>query len=146
MKTYAYSIKDYSGENSSATMYVQDSVTAASDLTALGLAIETISRGRTQRVTLSEIVPGTAGPATDEDANRELKLLVAYQDQSTGKLYSFTIPCILASDFVRVEGTDFVDITQPPMAALVTAFEANGASEFGNAVNVQYAKIVGRNN
>lgn len=145
-KRMTMSIKDYSGENTAASVYIADSVADLAGTANLRLAIENISRGRTQKSEYAEFAISQSGPATDEDANRELKVLIGYMDNLTGKTYTFTIPCVLASDFARVAGTDFVDIAAAPLAALVTAFEAVGASEFGNAVSVQYAKIVGRNN
>lgn len=145
-KRMTYSIKDYSGENTAVQCYIADSVADLAATATLRTAIETISRGRPQRAEVSEFELLQSGPATDADANRELKVLIGYTDNLTGKLYTFTIPCVLASDFTRIAGTDFVDITATPLAGFVTAFEAVGASEFGNAVSVQYAKIVGRNN
>lgn len=88
--------------------------------------------------------PGTL--PTNEDAQREQKLLVKYIDVTTNKKYSFSIPGI-NRPLVAQQGTDVVDIQNNAfMIALIAAFEANYVSELGNAVQVYGASMVGRNN
>ena len=81
-------------------------------------------------------------------AQREIKLLIRYQDTVSGKLYTLEIPTPdLANLTIPVE-SDFVTLADAGiMAAWVTAFEnvAKAPDEPINSVNVLSAQVVGRN-
>ncbi len=77
-------------------------------------------------------------------AQRELGLLVTYQDTVTGKKYRITIPGPKWATIGQA-GTDSVNTAAPLWTAFVTAFEAHAVSEFGNAITVVSGRLVGRN-
>jgi len=81
---------------------------------------------------------------TEMYAQREIGLLVSYQDSVTGKKYRITIP---GPDWATIGtvGTDKVDAADALWTAFVSAFEANVLSEVGNAVTVMGGWLVGRN-
>jgi len=76
-------------------------------------------------------------------AQREIGLLVSYQDATTGKKYRMTIP---GPDWATIgqAGSDQVNPSVQAWTDFVTAFEANVKSEVGNAVTVMGGWLVGR--
>lgn len=141
-----YTIADYSHETSVAGFYTADDISAGGK-SALQTAVTDITRGIVQAQTFSTRGNISGAYPTDPEAHRELKLLVGFDDNVTGKKYVMTIPCPDISTLTMQEGTDFVVLADlGVMAALVTAMEANAKSEVGNAITVNYGKIVGRNN
>jgi hypothetical protein len=122
-----------------------DSILAAMD--GVGDAIEAITtcvqatESLWQAITVkSALVP------TDDLAHRESGLRVFYTDDTTGKVYHFTIP---GPDWALVDvlpNTDLADMTDEPLAALISAVEADVLSEVGNSVTVLRAVVVGRRN
>jgi len=111
---------------------------------ALSDAIEGLSIGQVaKREFISSIAfPETATP-TDPFAQREMKWLVVYQDDTTSKLQSMEIACPDLA--LLVPNTDLLDLTSTEGAAFVTAFEAFARSSDGNPVSVVSARLVGRN-
>lgn len=81
---------------------------------------------------------------TVKTAQREMGLLVTYQDTVTGKKYRITIPGPKWAT-LGTYGTDNVDTTQALWTAFVTAFEAHAVSELGNPITVVGGRLVGRN-
>jgi hypothetical protein len=86
---------------------------------------------------------GGAAPVSNY-AQREIGLLVSYQDSVTGKKYRVTIP---GPDWATIgqAGSDMVDPADALWTAFVSAFEANVISEAGNAVTILGGWLVGRN-
>lgn len=97
-------------------------------------------------------------PPTDEDAQRERKWLVTYEDTTEffdpptnaipnagyRQLFSAEIP---AADPVGrlLENTDIADLDNEDIDDFVTAWEALVKSPYGGAVNVVRITLVGRN-
>lgn len=82
---------------------------------------------------------------TDENAQRERKFLVNYQDTTTFAPYRIEIGTADLEGRM-IPGTDFVDLTNTEIAAWITAFETVANSPEGHAVNVLSIQAVGRNN
>lgn len=98
----------------------------------------------------SNIIPfyerSTASVPADTHAQREIGLWVEYQDTTTFKFYSMTIPGPDLTLFAQVN-TDEVDIAANVAAvALKAVLNAKLRSEFGNAIVVTRMRIVGRRN
>lgn len=85
------------------------------------------------------------GAPADQNAQRERKLLLKFQDNVTGLKGTCTVPGVNLS-LVAQAGTDAVDLAQAQVAALVTVLEANYVSNAGNAITFYEARHVGRNN
>lgn len=85
---------------------------------------------------------------SDNNAQRERKFLVTYEDTTTYSVFRFEVP---TAKFTTTAGSVFkpnsddVDLTNTQIAAFVTAFEAIGESPDGNGVNVLHIRGVGRN-
>jgi len=84
-------------------------------------------------------------------AAREIKLLVQFQDSTTGKAYTCTVPTLNPDTPVYVINKNVKDAirTDTPAAIteFITAFTALArAPETGNAIAVVGLKVVGRNN
>jgi len=82
---------------------------------------------------------------TDENAQRERKFLVNYQDTTTFAPYRVEIGTADLEGRM-IAGTDFVDLTNTEIATWITAFETLCKSPEGNNVNVLSIQAVGRNN
>ncbi|MCB8946167.1 MAG: hypothetical protein H6658_20675 [Ardenticatenaceae bacterium] len=148
---------DHSGETSRVTFNHADldatnvagytSTVVTDELGALKAAVDALTL--LNEVQISVGATNIVSPATlpsDENAQREQGLLIKYIDTVTAKKYRFTIPGINRA-LVAQQGTDVVDfVNNVLVAALVAAFEANYTSEFGNAVSVYAASMVGRAN
>jgi len=83
-------------------------------------------------------------------AARELKLLVQYQDVTTGQRFTTTIPTLdptIPAYVVNLNARDVVVLDDPTeIVDFITAFEAFAVNPItGNAVNVTGLKVVGRN-
>lgn len=78
-------------------------------------------------------------------AHRERGLRFFYSDDVTSDKFNITLP---APDGTIVDnpGSDLVDLSITEVAALVTWIEANVVSPAGNAVTVDRAVQIGRNN
>lgn len=83
---------------------------------------------------------------TDTNAQRERVWLVSYEGTTSFSKYTLTIPTgnfDLAGVFLP--GTDEVDLTQPAIAAWITAFEALARTPYQETVNVLNIYGEGRN-
>jgi len=144
-------ITDYSNEKSSFSL---TSVTAnAGNLAAqqalaatLWGTIDDLSIGELTKQTMNLVIYDTPAIPTSPYAQRELKWLVQYQGDSSGKLFSIEIAAPDITDNV-VENTDIADLGSTDWAAFVTAFEAYVKSPDNGteAVTVIGARLVGRN-
>jgi len=146
-----FQITDYSNEKSSfgvnSTVLTAGNFTAQQALAAaLAGAIDDLTIGElTKQIALVPVLDTPAIP-TDPYAQRELKWLVRYQGDVSGKMFSIEIAAPDITGNV-VPNTDVADITSTDWAAFVTAFEAYAKSpdDVAEAVTVIDARVVGRN-
>lgn len=160
----SFSFLDHNGERSNMQFYTGN-ITAASlpgTLTqwgALRTAIEGIILGAVSqeelsvfRTKLSNTLP------TDENAQRERKWLVVYEDNQAffdpptnaipnegyKKVFTFEIP---TANLVGqlLPNSDQADLTTTEMAAFASAFEAIARSPYGGTTNILKLVAVGRN-
>ena len=147
---HSVSYADYDGERSSFGIHT-DTLTEtnfATQETALGTLRTTAlvltkgvmvqhEAGNRERVAL--------GPATDPEAQRELKWAVHYHDVTTFNRYVVELPCADPS-FLDAAKRSEADLTDPSVAAFVAAFEAVAVAPVsGNAIVVDRLVLVGRN-
>lgn len=150
-----YTFTDISGENSRVDLYVADltagniaATLAAANPTGagnLGAAIAALSLCQPAKYDVMAFTgPGSAVVPTDMYAQRELALMVTYQDTVTNRLYRISIP---GPDWATIglAGSDSVNTANAAWTAFVTAFEAIAVSQDGNPVNVTGGHLVGRN-
>lgn len=107
---------------------------ATADVQALADAIDAIIRGVPVRATtaVTEVVdPGSAGPATDKEANRGSKWLFRTQDSTTNKIATNEIGTADGSVLPTAD-SDFLDLTTGVGLALKTAWEVVYRSDDGN--------------
>lgn len=153
MAKVTLSYRDYSSEVSRTGLYFADPSGAAFDWSAFAAAIDTVNDAveavtdcvRGPEAVSVQLAAGSSATPTNEDAQRENGLRVFYQDQVNGRKGNFTIPGPDKS-LMGVQGTDLVDWSGTEMAALETAIEANCVSRDGNAIQILYGKLIGRNN
>ena len=88
-----------------------------------------------------QIVDGVVYPANPE-ADRETKLLVAYTDDTFGRVHTLEIPGY--NNVGLMANSDEVDLANAAIAALVTAIEAFPGPD-GGTRTVVYARKVARN-
>lgn len=151
-----HTIIDASNERSPVTHYLTtiaganyDAVVGNSPGQGVGdlrLALAGLTLGNFVRhvVTVYSDLPlGTPPPAANPNAQRELRYRFVVQDGATSENYSFEVPC---PDLTvgLIPGSDQVDLTDPLIAAFVTAVEAL-TSPGGGALTVSSCYLVGRN-
>jgi len=147
----AFQITDYSNEKSTTvlntTVLTAGNFTAQQTLAAaLAAAIEDLTIGELTKQINSIPVLDTPAIPTNPYAQREMKWLVSYQGDVSGKLFSSEIAAPDITDNV-VPNTDVADITSTDWAAFVTAFEAyvKSPDDPAETVTVIGAHLVGRN-
>lgn len=147
-----FTIRDYSGEQSTVNVY-NGAITPASlpgfltQFGALKSAIDAITLGViAKEVWVGDDTTLSSGFPSNPFAQRELKWLVRYTGQTNGGIYTVTIPTADPTGRL-LPNSDFADLTQTDMAALVTAFEAIARTPLSDTENVQVLSIelVGRN-
>lgn len=159
-----FSVLDYSNETSRFS-FNTGAITAASlpgtltQFGALRTAIEGIILGVVSQEDLLVFNTRLSNvPPSDENAQIERGWLVSYEDDlpffddpvnaipNEGYQKKFTL-VIGTADFTGrlLPESDFADLTDPGIAAFVTAFEAIARSPYGGTVNVLSIKGVGRN-
>lgn len=144
-------ITDYSDEKSS---FAVVSITAnagnlaAQQTAAAALvgAIEDLTIGEVTKQEQCLVILDTPAIPTSPYAQREMKWLVTYIGDSSGKKFSIEIACPDITDNV-VPNTDIADLASTDWAAFVTAFESYVRSPDNGTetVTVQSARVVGRN-
>ena len=82
---------------------------------------------------------------SDNFAQRELGYRFYYTDNTTQESGSFTIGTADLDIASYLPGSDALDLTASPTAAMVTFLEANVLSRDGNAITIDRAIVVGRN-
>lgn len=101
------------------------------------------TRSHTRVVALD--TPGSQTPPAGNDAQREAKLMVRYQDSTTMQIYRAEFPCILWTILNDAGPTgDYVDPDNAGWQAFVAAFEAVVKSADSNAVTVLDGQYVGK--
>lgn len=144
-------ITDYSNEKSS---FGVTSITAnagnlaaqQTEAAALVGAIEDLTIGEVTKQAMSLVILDAPAIPTNPYAQREMKWLVQYVGDSSGKIFSIEIAAPDITDNV-VPNSDQADLTSTDWAAFVTAFEAFARSPDNGTetVTVIGARLVGRN-
>lgn len=159
-----FTLMDHNRELSNISFYTGN-ITAVSlpntltEFGALRTAIEGITLGVVVKESLKVFDTKLANtPPSDENAQRERKWLVVYEDnlpyfdhpvnaipnEGYRKTFTFEIP---TAELVGrlLPNSDEADLTDTGVAAFVTAFEAVARSPYGGTVNVLQMRAVGRN-
>lgn len=146
-----FQITDYSNEKSNfnVTSITANAGNLAAQQTAaaaLFAAIEDLTIGELTKQHMQLFIYDTPAIPTNPYAQRELKWLVQYQGDSSGKLFSIEIAAPDVTDNVVVN-TDVADLASTDWAAFVTAFESYVRSPDNGTetVTVVGARLVGRN-
>jgi len=147
-----FTLKDFSDENSTVKIHngAITAVSIAGFLTAFGgmrTALEAITLGTmAQEQWIGDLTLLSNTLPTNPFAQRELKWLVRYHGDTTGKKFQLEIPTADPTDRL-VAGTDLADLTETDMAAFVTAFEAFARTPDSDTetVTIDQIVLVGRN-
>jgi len=146
-----FQITDYSNEKSgfgflsvtgnAGNLTAQEALAAA-----VADAVANLSIGVVSKETYGILLIDAPGLPTNPYAQRELKWLVQYQGNTSGKLFSIEIAAPDVTDNT-VPNSDVADLTSTDWAAFVSAFEAYAKSPDNGteAVSVVGARLVGRN-
>lgn len=154
MAKASWTYRDRSDEISTVELTVADVSAGGADFDAimaevagLGGAILAVTDCVQAREFFNQAVD-VKDPATPTDvmANRESALRIFYADDVTGEVYHISIP---GPDWDTVDllpNTDLADMTDEPLATLVSQIESDALSPVGNAVTVLRCVQVGRHN
>jgi len=144
-------IRDYSNETSNfgVTSIEGNAANLTAQLalqTALSSAIENLSIGHLDKYTYA--IEGLNSPITPSNpyAQRELKWLVQYVGDTSGKVFSIEIACPNVTDNV-VPNSDVANLASDDWVAFVEAFEdyVRSPDNGTETVTVTGARLVGRN-
>lgn len=142
---------DYSDEKSTVTVNGVALTAAnfdaqATESAALAVAIGALSIGSLTQRTYAQVVLDDPDIPTNPFAQRELKWLISYQGDTSGKKYSMEIPCANLTGTL-VPGSDLADLTDTLWTNFITAFEAyaRAPDNITENVSVISARVVGRN-
>jgi len=146
-----YQITDYSNEKSGFSV---TSVTAnAGNLAAqqtlaadLAAAVDDLTIGELTKQQMALVILDAPAIPTNPYAQRELKWLVQYQGDTSGKVFNTEIAAPDVTDNVVVN-SDIADLTSTDWVAFVAAFEAlvRSPDNGTETVTVIGARLVGRN-
>lgn len=154
MAKASWSYRDKSDEISNVELNIADVSAGGADFDAvmadvasLGAALLAATECIQAREMFNQAVD-TKNPATPTDvlAQRESALRIFYADDTTGEVYHISVPGPDWDAIDLLPNTDLADLTDEPLAALVTAIEAGALSPVGNAITVLRAVQVGRHN
>lgn len=154
MAKASWTYRDRSDELSSVELTVADVSAGGTDFDAimaevagLGAAILAVTDCVQAREVFNQAVD-TPDPATPSDvmANRESALRIFYADDVTGTVYHVSIPGPDWDGVNLLPNTDLADMTDEPLATLVSQIESDALSPVGNAVTVLRCVQVGRHN
>lgn len=144
-------INDYSNEKSSfgVTSITANAGNLAAQQTAaaaLVAAVEDLTIGEVVKQSMNLVILDSPATPTSPYAQREMKWLVSYIGDSSGKAFSVEIAAPDITDNV-VPNSDVADLNSTDWAAFVTAFEAYVRSPDNGTetVTVTGARLVGRN-
>jgi len=144
-------IRDYSNETSNfgVTSIEGTAANLTAQLalqTALSSAVENLSIGHLDKYTYA--IEGLNSPVTPSNvyAQREMKWLVQYVGDVSGKVFSLEIACPNITDNV-VPNSDVANLASDDWVAFVEAFEdyARSPDNGTETVTVTGARLVGRN-
>lgn len=146
-----FTITDYSNENSSfgVTSITANAGNLAAQQTAaaaLAAAVDDLTIGALTKQQMALIILDTPAIPTSPYAQRELKWLVRYIGDASGKVFRTEIAAPDVTDNV-VPNTDVADLGSDDWIAFVTAFESYVRSPDNGTetVTVLGANLVGRN-
>lgn len=146
-----FQITDYSNEKSNVTVNAPNLSAANFDAQealrlSLQTAINNLSIGVMSRTQVTNVIVDEPGIPTNPFAQREMKWLVSYTGNTSGKLYQLEIPAPSLTDNLA-PNSDLADLTSTDWAAFVTAFEAYARTPDSliEGVTVIQARLVGRN-
>ncbi|MCK4958112.1 MAG: hypothetical protein KAT00_01905 [Planctomycetes bacterium] len=153
MTRMTYSQNDYSGESTVLTVSVSDINAANFDAqetlhAALETAIELVVIGaKVKRQKIIEDL-GAGGFAADTEAQREMKWLISYHDNSfPARKLSVEMGCADTIDpDLLVANSDMAELSDADWVSFITAFEAVVVAPYtANAVTIDRITLVGRN-
>lgn len=147
---YSADILDYDGESDNHRFFVAE-LTAA-NWSAQGTlrgdyhsALANVTQGVRARYRYGNRTVVSTSAASSANAQRELKMLVAYHDDTTGVAEKpLELPCPDLSNLDPGDHAHFYIGDTSVIDALITAFEAYVLSSAGNAVVVDELTLVGR--
>ena len=154
MAKASWTYRDRSDEVSTVELTVADVSAGGADFDAimaevagLGAAILAVTDCVQAREFFNQAVD-VKDPATPTDvmANRESALRIFYADDVTGEVYHISVPGPDWDSVNLLPNTDLADMTDEPLATLVSQIESDALSPVGNAVTVLRAVQVGRHN
>lgn len=154
MAKASWTYRDKSDEISNVEITIADVSAGGADFDAvmadiadLGAALAAVSDCVQAREVFNQAVD-VKDPSTPTDvfAQRESALRVFYADDVTGEVYHISIPGPDWDGVNLLPNTDLADLTDEPVATLVTVLEASALSPVGNAITVLRAVQVGRRN
>lgn len=138
-------VTDYSNENSSVSLPVADAILDANITTLFG-AVDGIVLGNLGQSTLNLSTVKDAGPggaAADKFAQRKLKFLCRYHDDTTLENLRLELPC--PDMTLLISNTDFIDLGSGAGATFKGLFDAFvKARRTGNACVLDSVQLVGR--
>jgi len=147
----SFQITDYSNEKSSfgVTSITANAGNLAAQQTAaaaLAGAVEDLTIGELTKQSMNLVILDTPAIPTSPYAQREMKWLVSYVGDTSGKIFQVEIAAPDITDNV-VPNTDTADLASTDWAAFVTAFESYVRSPDNGTetVTVLGARLVGRN-
>ncbi len=153
MPRMTYSQNDYGGESTVMTVSIPTITAANFDAqetlhAALETAVELVVIGaKVKRQKIIEDL-GAGGFAGDTEAQREMKWLVSYHDDSfPARKLSVEMGCadVIDPDLL-VANTDLADLTDADWVAFIAAFEGVVVAPYTeNAVTIDRITLVGRN-
>lgn len=114
---------------------------------ALRTAMQALSLGDISQYSIATLVNPAFTVPTNPFAQRELKWLVTYTGDTSGKTFQIEIPAADLGNDHLIPGTDQADTTDADWTAFITAFEAFAKSpdDATEAVTFVNARLVGRN-
>jgi len=149
--TNTFTINDYSNEKStfgltSITANAGNLAAQQTAAAALAGAVEDLTIGELVKQVQTLVILDTPAIPTSPYAQRELKWLVSYVGDSSGKVFQCEIAAPDITDNV-VANSDQADLASTDWAAFVTAFESYVRSPDNGTetVTVLGARLVGRN-
>lgn len=141
---------DYDGEKGTASVHTTVLSAANYDAqetlrTAFVAAAEAMTLGELQKTDYGNVSLQSLDPASSAAAQREVKWLVQYHDDTTLKRYSIELPC---ADTAQLDPEDRANAEIGDAGivdAFITAFEAYALTPDGNTAVVDEITLVGRN-
>ena len=152
MAKASWSYRDRSDEISTVELNIADVSAGGADfdtvmasVASLGAAILASTECvQAREMFLQAVDVKSALTPTDVLAQRESGLRIFYTDDTTGEVYHVTVP---GPDWDTVDllpNTDLADLSDEPLATLITELESEALSPVGNSITVLRAVQVGR--